>query len=165
MRRSLSVLAAVLTFAATPAAAGIADSPLPVIDPPNGKTIHLYSVPGVINNNGLATHFSCTSTASAPIVVGIEVFSPLGGPPNNNAFATALTLNPGVTVTFATGVGATISVNANLAAGIISKGSARILSTSKSLVCTAFVADIGNNPPATSWQLTIIAKTKQKAAN
>jgi hypothetical protein len=31
--------------------------------------------------------------------------------------------------------------------------------------CTAFVADRLGNPPETSWQLAIIAKTKQKAAN
>jgi hypothetical protein len=43
--------------------------------------------------------------------------------------------------------------------------SARILATSKKLVCTAFVADACANPPAFGWQLTIIAKTKQKAAN
>jgi len=47
----------------------------------------------------------------------------------------------------------------------MSKGSARILSTSKKLVCTAFVADDGNAPPTSSWELTIIAKTKHKAAN
>jgi hypothetical protein len=45
------------------------------------------------------------------------------------------------------------------------KGSARILSTSKSLICTAFIADATNNTPAVAWHLTIVAKTKQKAAN
>lgn len=37
--------------------------------------------------------------------------------------------------------------------------------TSKKLACTAWVADAFNAPPTSSWQLTIIAKTKQKAAN
>jgi hypothetical protein len=45
------------------------------------------------------------------------------------------------------------------------EGSARIIATSKKLVCTAYVADVDNSPPTTSWQLTIIAKLKQKAAN
>ena len=47
----------------------------------------------------------------------------------------------------------------------MSKGSARILATSKKLACTAFLADDGNAPPTSMAQLTIIAKTKQKAAN
>ena len=47
----------------------------------------------------------------------------------------------------------------------MSKGSARILATSKKLACTAFVADRVDDPPQTSWQLTIIKKTTQKAAN
>ena len=45
------------------------------------------------------------------------------------------------------------------------KGSARILSTSKSLVCIAFVADIVNATPASMAELTIVAKTRQKAFN
>jgi hypothetical protein len=47
----------------------------------------------------------------------------------------------------------------------MSKGSARILATSKKLACTAFIADAGNSPPASMAHLTIIAKLKQKAAN
>jgi hypothetical protein len=46
-----------------------------------------------------------------------------------------------------------------------SKGSARILSTSTKITCTAFVADSFNAQPTIGWQLTIIPKTKQKAAN
>lgn len=45
------------------------------------------------------------------------------------------------------------------------QGSARILSTSKKLMCTAYRADYANSPPTSMVQLTIIAKTKQKAAN
>jgi hypothetical protein len=39
------------------------------------------------------------------------------------------------------------------------------LATSKKLVCTAYIADYTNQPPQTSWQITIIATLKQKAAN
>lgn len=102
---------------------------------PGATTQHLYSVPGVINGGGLGTFFSCTSTA------------------------------PGATVTFGTSAAAGISIDSGLAAGPVSKGSARILATSKSLICTAFVADTFGAPTASGWQLTIIAKTKQKAAN
>ena len=61
-------------------------------------------------------------------------------------------------------VRAGISINSNLG-GFASKGSARILATSKKLTCTAFLADPGNAPPTSMAQLTIIAKLKQKAAN
>jgi len=72
---------------------------------------------------------------------------------------------PGATVMFGTGAAAGVSIDSNLGAPSFSKGSARILATSKKLACTAFVADQGNAPPTSAWQLTIIAKTKQKAAN
>src|SRR2546427_2864 len=118
-----------------PAAAGIADSPLPVLTA-GAPTIHLYSVPGVIRIWGLSTFFSCTSTDAATIQV----------------------------VIFGTGSAAGISISSNLG-GLFSKGSARILATSKKLACTAFLADPGNAPPMSMVQLTIIAKLKQKAAN
>jgi len=44
-------------------------------------------------------------------------------------------------------------------------GSARILATSKNLACTAFIADRCNFPVTFMNHLTIIQKTKQKAAN
>ncbi len=144
----------------TPAQAGIADSPLPVLIP-GETTIHLYSVPGVIRAIGLATFFSCTSTDTATMQVGVEVFLSGGGAPANDAVATSLSVAPGATVTFGS-VAAGISISSDLAVGSISKGSARILATSRKLACTAFVADQGNAPPTSSWQLTIIKKTKQK---
>jgi len=48
---------------------------------------------------------------------------------------------------------------------LFSKGSARILATSRKLACTAFLAEPFNAPPTSMAHLTIIAKTKQKAAN
>jgi hypothetical protein len=118
----------------------------------------------VIGSGGLGTFFSCTSTDTTTQQAGVELFPSGGGAPANDAAATALTIGPGATVMFGTSVAAGLSVNSSLGGGF-SKGSARILSTSKKLVCTAFVADITNAPPTTSWALTIIAKLKQKAAN
>ena len=92
--------------------------------------------------------------------VGIEVFGSAGGAPFNDAVATSLSVVPGGNVIFGTSSAVGIVVNSNV--GGSSHGSARILATSKKLVCTAFVADIGNAPPTTAWQLNIIAKTKQK---
>src|SRR5205823_3442232 len=140
--------------------AGIADSPLPELVA--GKTtFHLYSVPSIIAIGGLGTYFGCTSTDTATMQVGVELFFAPGGAPANDAAATSLSVTPGATVMFGTGAAVGLSINSSLGGGF-SKGSARILATSKKLACTAFVADQGNAPPTSAWQLTIIAKTKQK---
>ncbi len=101
MVRSLSTLlvAAMLTVLALPlpARAGIADSPLPVLIA-GETTLHLYSVPGLIDGGGLGTFFSCTSTDTATMQVGVEVFAAPGGAPANDAVATSLTVAPGVWV-------------------------------------------------------------------
>jgi hypothetical protein len=160
MHRTLSVLVAALVFATAPAFAGIADSPIPA-----PFTNHIFSVPGVINAGGLSTYFACTSTSTSAIQVGIELFSAAGGAPLNSAAATAVTLSSRATVLIGTNASTGLLVDQNLSAPAITKASARVLATSKSLTCTAFVADNTTAPPLVAWQLTIIAKTKQKAAN
>jgi len=85
-----------------PAAAGIADSPLPVLSA-GATTFHLYSVPGVISSGGLRTYFSCTSTDTATMRVGVELFDALGGAPANDDAATSLSVIAGATVIFGTG--------------------------------------------------------------
>jgi hypothetical protein len=139
--------------------AGVVDSPLPA-----PFTKHVFTVPGVIDSN-LGTFFSCTNLDAANVTVGVELFAQFGGGPVNDVVATSLTLGAGETRTFATGSSANIVIDSALGAGSFSKGSARILSTSKKIACTAYVADRLNSPPTSGWQLTIIAKTKQKAAN
>ena len=78
---------------AAPAFAGIADSLLPVLIT-GETTLHLYSVPGVIRYGGLSTFFSCTSTDTQTMQVGVELFGPGGGAPANDAAATSLTVAP-----------------------------------------------------------------------
>ena len=162
-RLALPILAACAALLAAPQArAGIVDSPLPVLSA-GATTFHLYSVPGVISSGGLTTYFSCTSTDTATMQVGVEIFGGAGGAPANDAAATSLSVATGATVTFGTGAAVGISIDSNLGTGFGS--SARILATSKKLACTAFVADPGNAPPTSMVQLTIIKKTTQKAAN
>jgi hypothetical protein len=132
------------------------DSPLPQLLP-GYPTLHLYSAPSAVRSGALGAFFGCTSTGTAPVQVGVEVFGPAGGGPINDAVATSLSVAPGARVIFDSSV-ATISISSELGSGPFSKGSARILATSKNVVWV-------NDPPQTSWQLTIIAKTKQKAAN
>ncbi len=149
-------------IAATPVLAGIVDSPLPVLEA--GKTTyHLYSVPGVVDGwPGLATYFYCASTDKVPVRVGVECFISAGGLPWNDAVATSSSLTPGRTEAFVTHVRPNMSANVDLGCGLMAVGSARILATSKKVICTAFVADTVNTPPTTTWQLTIVKKTKQK---
>lgn len=165
-RLAMSILAACVALFATPqgARAGIVDSPLPVLVA-GETTLHLYSVPGIIGGFfGVDSFFNCTSLDTATIRVGVELFGPAGGAPGNDAAATSLSLAPGATAIFGTGGAAGISISSDLG-GSFSKGSARILATSKKLACTAFMADSSNAPPTSMVHLTIIAKSKQKAAN
>jgi hypothetical protein len=118
-------------------------------------------VPGVINDAGtnLGTYFLCTSTSTSPQTVGVELFAAAGGAPINNAATTAQIVAPGATVGFGTS-GETF-VDVSLGNPPLNKGSARILSTSKSLICTTFLKDYASSTgPMT--ELTITKKTKQK---
>jgi hypothetical protein len=54
-------------------------------------------------------------------------------------------------------------VDSTVTFGGIPVGSARVLATdSKGIICTAFVADVGNDPPTSMVQLNVFRKTKQK---
>ena len=80
LRSTLIVAVVSLAVAAPPARAGIADSPLPVLVA-GQATLHLYSVPGIRGDGGLGSFFSCTSTDTAPMQVGVEIFGSAGGAP------------------------------------------------------------------------------------
>jgi hypothetical protein len=164
MKRFASFAAAVLFGAvlATPALAGIVDSPLPELRA-GKKTFHVYSVSGVGHWGGFfGAYFSCTSTDTATMQVGVEVFGDPGGGPANDAVATSLSVDPGATARFGTANAVGIAIHSDLVAGIVAGGSARILATSKKLVCTAFLAERFNAPPTSMVYLTIIKKLKQK---
>jgi hypothetical protein len=148
---------------AAPALAGIADTPLPVLEL-KVSTQHLYSVPDVVNTPTLGTYFSCTSTSSSSMWVSVELFDAMGTPANS-ALLDEHQLGAGASVRFGTGFALGIDIGAFLGANGFPVGSARIVATSKSLICSVFVADRTKNPPAIIYPLTIIAKTKQKAAN
>jgi hypothetical protein len=134
-------------------------------------TLHLYSVLGVINTGNvvqtrLFTGFACTNTSTSPLFVSVEVFPIGGGGPVNDATTTVVSLAAGASVVFTTqpnGWGTQTLLAPPLPE--IATGSARILSTSKHLACSAFVADAAGTQPQSQRSLTIIAKLKQKAAN
>ena len=167
-RFALASLALAGALAATPALAGAADSPLPVLAV-GGVTQHVYSVPGVIKNNNIETVFVCTSFDTAVATVAVEVFAAAGGPPLNDVWPAlgdgTETLSPGGTATITTGATAGFHedeiIDALLPASL-RNGSARILSTSKKIGCTAFLTDEINDPPSGMAPLKILYKTKQR---
>lgn len=165
----MAVVVSITLVLGAGAHAGIADWPLPVLAA--GKpTLHLYSVAGVGGGGYLlGAYFMCTSTDAAPMQVGVEVFaagggcsSPPGCAPINDGVASSLTVDPGATVTFGTASAAGLIIHSDLAALIGTPGSARILSTSKKLICTAFLADRLSAPPTSMVHLDVVSKLKQK---
>src|SRR5688572_9407965 len=165
MRSTLAALVTTLTLFAGPAVAGVADTSLPELLV-GANTYHLYTVPSVMHGFGTATYFGCTSLEqTASMQVGVEIFPGNGGAPSNNVVATSINIPPGATRIFGTSFAAGMVINSNVGGTPGFSGSARILATSKKLSCTAFAADTGNAPPTSMMHLTIIAKTKQKAAN
>lgn len=167
MHRTLSTLVAVLMLAAAPAFAGIVDSPLPLLD--GEKLLHVFSVTGVTSagGGGLETSFRCTSMDVRHIAIGVEIFNFDGNAPPLNDVNTG----NGLVRPVASGDSITIST-ANTAAfteaailggiGSVYSGSARIISTSKKILCTAILLDPTNAPPTSMVQLPVFAGTKQK---
>jgi hypothetical protein len=150
-----ALIGAVVALAlATPAHAQLT-SPIPA------GTIYLFSVVGVMNQGGLGTYFSCTSTSPDAQNVTVEAFD---GDAVASGSAT-LVVAAGKGVRFGTQNAASLVVDSILGSGAINGGgTARILSTSKKLLCHAFVATTAGGIP-TFTPLTIVAKLKQKAAN
>jgi hypothetical protein len=144
----IMVLGVVVALAAdAPARAGIVDSPLPVLTA--GVPVKLvFAVPGVMKFKEMNTEFSCTSLEpSNTFNFAVEVFGPTGGPPLNDVTTPnngATPLGPGETRTIATGNTAGLHEDqaiSSLGAIEVANGSARIVSESPRITCTAYVAD------------------------
>jgi hypothetical protein len=158
---TFTIAIAVFVGQMRPVSAGVVDTPIPA-----PFTQHVFTVPGVMATTTLATMFHCTNLDAQAVTIGVELFGDAGGGPYNDAAATSASVAIGATVLFGTSplVGA-IPGDLDLGGGGMGRGSARILATSKKIACTAAVLDPVNAPPTSGWHLTIIAKTKQKAAN
>jgi hypothetical protein len=165
MKRFASFAAVVLFGAvlAMPVLAGIADTPLPELEA-GKKTYHLYSVPGIVSVGSYVAFFSCTSTDGVPIKIGVEAFAYDG---SRQGSTLPLSVTPGATVVIGTNYPDWFNVDSVVGTGASAKLSARILATSKKVACTAFIAKgfNGGVDGEPTYPLTIIAKTKQKAAN
>jgi hypothetical protein len=154
----------VAVFWSTVALAGVADSPVPFLNGFSAR--HVYTIPGAIKNNNLETLFICTSVDQSSVTLAVQVFAATGGDPLNDVAAGegVETLAPGATTTIATG--ATVAFHeddllASLGAASLRNGSARIIATSKRILCDAFVVDEFGSTPVTMAPLKVLSKTKQ----
>lgn len=155
MPRLVALVAAVIVLSTAPTAQAQLTSPIPP------GTNYLYSVPGVVNGGNFGTVFMCTSTSTASQSVTVDVF-------DQNAMAAgsgSLVVGPGKTVLFATRTTAGLFYDLVVGPVPIQKGSARILSTDKKLMCSASLVDAVDDPPNFMSALNVVAKLKQKAAN
>jgi hypothetical protein len=149
-------------LAPLPASAGPADSPAPTLGGQASRV--LYMVPGVTKNNGIETEFICTSLATAPIQVGVELFDAAGGDPLNSVSTGdgAQAIPAGGTLTIATG--STIGFHEDViilgapSIANIKGGSARIVSTSTRVMCEALLVEKLGATPATISGLKLIAR-------
>ena len=125
--------------------------------------MHVFSVPGVVNANGFGTLFTCSSASSSDTTLGVEVFGPAGGASLNDADATSLVVPPSGTVRFATTPTAQSIVDGHLVVPTVLRGSARVLATtSKGLLCSAFLADAASVPTTSMVSLPVVRKTTQQ---
>ena len=137
-----------------------------IFDPPpplkGQKSIRLFTVPGVVTAGGLGTFFSCTNRSAEPAILSVELYVEDGGAACNDADAVAVTMAPGETVQYATqntpDSSFASSVPLSTPPQYLALGSASILSTSKTVVCTAFIADVYNSPPLSMTTLKTIGK-------
>ena len=139
------VIASALEFAwVSPSLGGVADSPLPALS--GGAPAQLvFKVPGVMKVGNLDTEFTCTSLSTTSFKFAVQVFASGGGAPLNDVTTGngAATLAPGATQTIATGATAGLHEDVVIT-GVgtsLRNGSARIVSESKAIACTAYVAD------------------------
>ncbi len=140
------VLAWALEVAWVPSAlGGVADTPLPVLTSGGPTALSAFIVPGVMKVGNLDTEFTCTSLTTTPFKFAVQVFASTGGAPLNDVTTGngAATLAPGATGTISTGITAGLHQDVVIS-GLgtsVRNGSARIVSESKAIACTAYVAD------------------------
>ncbi len=126
----------------------------------NAQLTPRFVVPGVMNTGPLGTFFFCTNPSEAPVAVGIQVLAADGTPINVPSDTSGL-LGPHTTIMFGTDVASGLSVEQNLAVGIVDHGSAQIVGSSYRIACSVFLADRYSNPPSSMTTLSVV-KGKQK---
>ncbi len=144
----------------TSATAGVADTPLPILD--GKKSKHVYTIPGIVGSALLATAVTCTSLEKSKSArFTVQYFAAAGGPPEN-IIGVGTAIGPGETKVVST-EGTTLSESTFALANSNAPRSGRVVATSTKISCTAAVLERGldGTLPSTSWSLTVIKKTKQ----
>ena len=163
LSRMLAAICAItVILVSLPSNAGIGDKDLPLL---NGeKTKLLYTVVGVLDTNDMATSFHCTSTervGGKTIRLGIEVFNTSGILSNDvTAGAGTFPVAPGRTATLSTRDTSAFFEDNLLATGVIGQGSARIIATSKNMLCSAMLVDPINATPTSMVMLPVSRSAK-----
>lgn len=130
-------------LACTLASAGVSDSPLPMFS--DGKAgLHVYSAVGYVKNNNLETVITCTNLSTEAVNIGVEVFDRNGAPANSVGAGNGemLDIPVGATVTVASGATELFTEDVVIMLPPnINNGSGRIVATSKSVSCNAWLVD------------------------
>ena len=161
MKKSILFVGLALAISAPQLAqASIFDAPPALL---GVKSLRLFTVPGVVTAAGLGTFFSCTNLSQAPVSIAIELY-PADDVDACNPLS-PVTIDPGKTVSLHT---QNTSDSSYLQSTPITTppifmklGMASILSTSKRVVCSAFVTDVYDSPPRTSTSLSVYGKKGQ----
>jgi hypothetical protein len=142
---------------------GVIDSPIPLVGGLKVKTV--FIVPGVSAGfSDFETQFLCTSLDTKAITVAIEVFDDSGGGPQNDVTADngVDAIGVGETSAFETNDIPSFESDEHIDTVAANSGSARILSTSSKVACTALiVAGASLTPPTSMTNLQVIKKSQK----
>jgi hypothetical protein len=127
--------------------------------PPASLPVHVYSVPGAMKSDKLDTVVACTDVDSVSVGLNVQYYDRFGV--LLNPTGPTFSIQPGESLHFATALLPSIPLDVQWNTGTF-VGSARVVATSKKLLCTAFILDNTSNPPISMMQLPVIRKVLQK---
>jgi hypothetical protein len=158
-----SVFVSFFTLASAQVALAGTGDPVPLL---NGtqKAKHLWTIGGFGTSSTAALVVLCNSTEKAggnDVTWAVEVFSDSTAQNDVTLGEGVLTMPAGQTWSFATRPTAFFLEDAIIDVDV-SYGSARILSTSAKIVCTAYLVDDTGNPPSMMTTLPMFKKLKQR---
>ncbi len=116
---------------------------------------HAAVIPGVVKRGQMETEIFCTSLASQPFDLGVQIFGADGVLGNDVGAGNGAVLNvaPGATVTFGTTGTASFLETVVIALAGVAQGLARVVSTSGQVTCEAFAIDAALSPPTSMSRL------------
>ena len=111
-------------------------------------------------NDGLVTVISCSSASATALNVGVEWFRKAG----TSLGVSSTMIAPGATVNFGSSTVTYVPIDSFMpAAETVKSGAARVLSTTtKGLLCNAFVIDPTNDSAQRMMQLKVMKAKAQK---